>query len=367
MGRLTIILSFIITVTGFEINLVNAQDIKIKRPLIIGTKLHYGFIIPHSKSIENLATTNPYGLEVNFNLLNHREKDWKQCNCYSKSGLAVSYFNFANPGVLGSAVSLLVYVEPFLTYKPKLFFTIRLGTGLAYITKVYNEDNNPKNLFFSTPFSFPLFVDLNMKFKVNPTLNLLVSGSYNHISNGGYKQPNKGMNFPTGTLGMEYLIRPVELLPHRKFQDSTARKFKVEINTLYTVKVQGKTDSLPEKTCFIFGLSARTYRKVSRFNALSLGAEWIADGYNRESISRDSLGLDYNRVAVTLGNDILVGRFAFVIQFGYYIYAPYKAMHDIYEKYDLQYHFTKNIYGGVFLKAHLQVAELMGVSLGMVF
>lgn len=52
---------------------VFAQD-SIKKPFIIGAKIHYGKILPHSKKIENLANANPYGAELNINWLNISNK-----------------------------------------------------------------------------------------------------------------------------------------------------------------------------------------------------------------------------------------------------------------------------------------------------
>jgi hypothetical protein len=206
-----------------------------------------------------------------------------------------------------------------------------------------------------------------MKYKVNPKINLSLGGSYNHISNGGYKQPNLGMNFPTAHLGMEYMFRPTTLKAPPKVTLPIDKKPYFEINALYSMKVHQETDSFPEKTCHILGLSARVNRNISRYNALSIGMEWIASGYNKESISRQNLEVDYNRVAITAGHNLLVSKFAFVIQFGFYVYDPYEAMDDVYEKYDLQYHFSKHVYAGVFLKAHRHVAELMGVCAGVLF
>ena len=38
---------------------------------------------------------------------------------------------------------------------------------------------------------------------------LTASGNYNHISNGGLKQPNKGINYPTLALGLDYIPNPI--------------------------------------------------------------------------------------------------------------------------------------------------------------
>jgi len=349
----------------FLFHISQAQNDTTRRPFILGAKAHYGFIIPHTEKIEQLSNSNPYGIEISFSLLNNRAKDWKQCNCYSQTGLLLSYINFDNPEILGSSVNLLIFVEPFITFNPRLFFTARMGAGLSYITKIYDENTNPTNLFFSTPISIPLFAELNMKYKINSKFNLSLGGSYNHISNGGYKQPNLGMNFPTANLGIEYMFRPAALLSPPKVTAAINKKPYFEINVLYSQKVLGETDSFPEKTCHILGLSARVNRNLSRYNALSAGVEWIASGYNKESISRQNLDVDYNRLALTAGHNLLVGKFAFVIQFGFYVYDPYEAMDDVYQKYDLRYHISKHFYAGVFLKAHLQVAELMGVCAGV--
>lgn len=342
-----------------------SQD-SLPKPIVFGFNGHYGFIIPHSGAIKNISGTNPFGIEFSIAGMNHREKDWQQCNCYSSAGISLSYIDFANPDKLGKVATVSVYVEPVLRYNKKLFFTIRLGTGVSYITKVYDKESNPENLFFSSPVSFPLYVHFYSKLNLNKNFNIHAGACYNHISNGGVKQPNKGMNFPTLMLGIEYTLRPVILIPRKKQTDSLSYKLKYDFRAFTSVKVYEKTDKYDEKPCLIFGLSTRVIKPVSSFNSLSLGAEYVWDGYIKERINRDSLNKDNQRLSLTLGNDVNVGRFVFTIQLGAYAYAPYPGMDPVYQKYDLTYKITKHIFCGVYLKAHRHVAELMGVSLGFI-
>lgn len=88
----------------------------------------------------------------------------------------------------------------------------------------------------------------------------------------------------------------------------------------------------------------------------------IFDDYIRETIKREQTGLDYKRFAITAGQDFLLGEVIFTQYLGFYIYSPYKARNSIYQKYELAYKFKPNLMAGVYLKAHLQVAEMMGLS-----
>ena len=97
-----------------------------------------------------------------------------------------------------------VFAEPVISYGEKYLFTIRGGGGISYHNRIYDPVDNPLNMFFSSRISFPLYVAARFKYSINDKTFITLSASYNHISNGGYKQPNKGMNFPTLALGLEH-------------------------------------------------------------------------------------------------------------------------------------------------------------------
>ena len=68
----------------------------------IGSQAHYGFIIAHRDAIRPLVNdTNPWGLSLELSRLRYTQSAWNACNCYSQNGLALTYFNFDNPQVLG--------------------------------------------------------------------------------------------------------------------------------------------------------------------------------------------------------------------------------------------------------------------------
>lgn len=333
-----------------------------------GLQANYGFIIPHSKSIAPVSHTNPYGFEISLNRLHASGKKTEVFNANWSTGIQAGYFNFQNPEVLGSAFALTVYSEPVVTFSNRFQFTIRTGTGLSNHTKIYNEISNPTNLFFSTRISFPLFVNVRLKYHTGDHVYITLTGCYNHISNGGFRLPNKGMNFPTLAGGMEYYPHEIPVLKQvitRKYKPEPGVKWILQAIT--TVKVLGESGVFPEQYVFVYGIHTRIARPLTRIYSLTGGVEAIFDGYVKETIRREDSGFDYKRLALTAGQDFTFGKLLFSQHLGFYVYSPYKARKPVYQKYELTYKVSSCFLAGVFLKAHLQDAELMGVSVSWEF
>lgn len=329
-----------------------------------GFRAHYGFIIPHSAAIEAVSHTNPYGFDLSINKLHTSYNRWQVFNAYWFSGIQAGYFNYQYPEVLGSIFDITVYAEPVLTHGKNYFFTVRGGAGFSYHTEYYDREENPLNQFFSTPFNFPLFIDLRFKYRIAGKTYFTVSGCYNHISNGGFKQPNKGMNFPTLALGLERFSNSLPVLDHNYISGLEVPKpgLSLTFQALTALKILEETEEFPEKAVFVYGFNARFAKQIRTWYALHVGAEIVIDGYIKGIIEREGTGLDHKRVALTAGQDFLLGKVVFTQSLGFYVYSPFRGRRPVYQKYELGYRITPALTAGVYLKAHLQVAEMMGFT-----
>ncbi len=361
MRKRTILLVWLIFL---PLRLFASPGDSIKKPFTFGGKFHYGTILPHSERIRQLAFNHPYGLELSFSWLNYSEKSIRQLNCYSYTGIAINYIDFGHPEI-GQSVNAWYYFEPLLRFQKKLGFGIRSGVGISYLTTVFDEINNPENQFFASHIAFLLLVEFKAKYKINRHLELTSSICYNHISNGGLKQPNYGMNFPTLTIGADYHFNPIDLGPIVKEKLDPAKKvWKLKGEVLSSIKVQNKTDIFDEKACFAYGFSVFANKRIAKFSALNFGAEFIDDRYIEEEIRRFGLDTDYKRAAAFIGHDLIFGKVNFTINWGVYFYAPYKAKDPYYQKYMLQYNFNDRLCAGGFMLAHGDAAEIMGFNFG---
>jgi len=324
---------------------------------------HYGFIIPHSEAIEQVSHTNPFGFEIIRSRLHTSAASRQIFNACWSSGIEARYFNYQNPDVLGGVYDITAFVEPVIIFSHNFFITLRGGMGLSYHSKIYDPENNPLNQFFSSRISFPLYVDARFKYRIGDRTCLTASLCYNHISNGGYRQPNKGMNFPTAAIGFERYKMPFRIISSGadEAKGPYTRKPFIKVQGLGTVKIIGADSIFTQKSCMVYGIHTGIVKPLGRMYRLGAGAEMIIDGYIKETLRRDRRSTDNKRLSVTFGQEFRFGKVTFGQALGTYIYAPYRARNQVYQKYELSYAITNDLSMGIFLKSHLHVAELMGL------
>ena len=340
-------------------------------PFSLAIRGHYGFIIPHSEKIEAISDSYPWGIEADLAWHLVRERIWKHCYCYPRTGFSLNYFNFADPGVLGHSIVLYPYIEPWIRPQKRFSISFRFGIGPAVVTRTYDAETNPDNLFFSTHLSFIAMLNTGLNFRLSDRLSTRVAFNYNHISNGGITRPNLGMNFPAMNAGLEYSITEV----------SFPCRAKDTLKVLYPEKgwwdayILGtmKDDEIDRDQHYpVIGAGIYYNRLVLRMLALNAGTEWVSDFSLKEKIRREYINdpgsaPDHNRAALLAGFDLVFGRFSFVHQWGLYYYAPYPAIQKFYQRYGLSFRFTESLYLGINIKAHGHVADLMDLRLGVRF
>ena len=344
---------------------LNAQ---VKIPVTGGVLYQYNTILPHSSDIANLSDSNPFALAVELTKTDTSLKAWNTCNCYSKTGLGVNFINFNNPEILGNAYNLYFITEPYLTRGNTIFLSFKTRMGLSYLTKVYHPDDNPKNLFFSSPLSFILGLGVKLNYYVSDHWIRNAGIYYNHISNGGIKEPNKGMNYPGFGIGIDYQLNPVKLSKRNREGISRDRGLVGNLKIIGTVNTVGADSIFEETRKSLIGLYGNVLKPVSNINGISLGLEVYRDEAIREVIERDKGDEDFHFAAILLGHNFLFGNFVFNQQFAFYIYKPYPVTHLLsYQRYELYYVMNGNWSLGFSLKAHGHIAEFFDFRIGYVF
>jgi len=330
----------------------------------VGLNVQYGFIIPHAKEIQEIADSNPYGAKVEFSRLRYTQKSWNACNCYGETGVAVAYFNLNNPEELGSGWNIYLFSQPRFTYG-KIWLSLRAGMGFSYLTHYYDAATNPRNQFFSRPISGILLLGLNARTSIGENWILGLSANYYHISNGGTRQPNKGMNYPTLGIGAEYVMKPYAVRPRSraKLMD---KKVKYFAGMFTTSRAIDETVSSNNVRKMVIGVQAGGYKPVSYRSAMGLALESYHDGtINVNSDPGDNISPWV--VSGLLQHHLLFGKFDFSQSLGFYLHEDYSPPKPLFQRYAIEYRIIPSLQVGFSLKAHLQVAEQMDIRAALVF
>lgn len=342
-----------------------------KRPIYIGLKSHFtGLIIPHRDTLKEIASSTPRGIQVEISRFNISEKSWQSCNCYARTGFSFAIFDYGNQNKLGQSYNLKFFLEPLININSKILLSYRAGMAISYLNRTYNEQTNPENLFYSSPISYMLLLSLNLNYKINDEFNLNTGVFYNHISNGGMRQPNLGMNFPTLSLGVDYIINPQKekLVKYRK-TDSLSKNNFFYFRIPFSIKTVDAMDTtFEEAQKAVSGIELGYQHQFTKLNAVILGMEVLYDGSWKERNERWNSNFDHRTINLLLGHSFVLGRFNFIQQLGFYAYKDFPNTNSrFYQRYALYYNLLDYLHLGFSLKSHLEVAEIMDVRIGVNF
>lgn len=322
-----------------------------------GLSTHRGFIFAHSKDVQNTDGSYPWGLQLDLNWHKRNQKTWDECYCYPRTGLQLQYFNYDN-SILGHSLHANAYIEPYFNYANRLQFSLKGMAGLAYLTNPYHPVRNPTNMSYSLPVSGFVALGLGAHYRISKRIKSHVYANYNHISNGGIKDPNKGINWPTLSVGFDYAVEDIQFPQREKTNNKNYRTKPLRYDI--GAYVSSKTVKAGEKARWpIYGIMAQASKQVSMINALSGGVELWADHALEERLNREQLKHSHVRSGIFFGNEFLMGRFLLSQQMGVYIYSPSPFFDQLYQRYGLIYRFTSHSGIGVNVLAHRQVANFL--------
>ena len=331
---------------------------------ILGFKFHQGFVLIHSRNLRPVKNSYPRGLELDMVWHYTTRNSWETCHCYPRLGIALTVWDYDNPEILGYGVTGLFFVEPVFGASKKLGFSVRAGLGLSYQSKPYDEESNPDNMSYSTTVAFPLQLGANMHLRLNPNWRLSATAVYNHFSNGGIREPNAGINWPSAAIGADYYLKSAHFKTRVKknWKEYGAPATRFDITFFMAFKE-------PESKLYLFspGIELKISRQVALINALTLGAEWISDNGTRYEIEQAGAHHSHQKVSLAFGHEFILGKFLFSQQFGVYLYKPYRVGADVYQRYGLVFRMNKRFSTGISLKAHGHVADFLDFRIGLSF
>ncbi|WP_430816692.1 acyloxyacyl hydrolase [Carboxylicivirga sp. RSCT41] len=335
--------------------LVQAQMTRTQQPVFYGVSLYYGKFQVHTSTLYPYNGTNPYGIELEISQFLLTDNIRESFGTYIKWGAGLNYINFDHKD-LGFSVTGLGYIEPFMKSRGHWRYSLKIGGGLAYMSNPYDELNNPQNLTYSTNLAFPLFGGFSAYYFINNQLAIKATASFQHISNGGIKQPNLGINYPVIALGMEFTNQNYMIPPNKKLQRYDKEK-RFDILAGYSLK----EDTTNTNNQSVITLFINRSWQVSRINALT-----ISGMFEFQQLQDFEKEIDQWSIAPLFGHEFLLGRLRFGQQIGPYIIKGAEAPNALFQNYYLRYKINAYLMTGINLKAHGRVADYLSFQLGII-
>jgi hypothetical protein len=314
--------------------------------------------------------------ELNFIQKTWGKKIWQEWRNYPTIGLGFAYTNYGVDSVYGVSFSLYPNITLRLIKGKNIEWTLRLGEGLGYITKSYSRvpPLDTINRAISAHLNGYSSILSDVRYHVNDHLDIQAGINLTHISNSSLRKPNLGVNLYGVHVGVRYF--PVTSRPVHVVREP------VTLCNRWLLQARGAMGVVSAWAPFgptypVYSGTVYGSKRWQNKNKLLAGIDYSYHGDIYAYLHNNGLAAGHetwqaSKSGVYVGNEFLLGRIGIVAQLGAYIKYAYLRKDDLYEKVGCNVYLVqretgpfKEVFLSVFLKTHLNVAELAEVGMGV--
>lgn len=308
--------------------ITNAQAdalLRLNKQHVYGLAYHNATILVHTKQVENTRGASPKGISFEISTLHSGSDTYKKWGFYSRNGVLLSYFNFNTP-ILGSTYSAAYFLEPIFKLGRKAELRVKAAMGIGYLT---NPNPDLKDSSATANFNYGSNLNAYLQVSVGATLHFTkhvsgyIGGNFNHNSNAGFALPNRGVNYPSLSIGILYHTKNSSILTYKRVKDYSWKSNNAAqyyLGAFNSFKDGWTGIGIKYKKQLLIGGTVLVTKRISNVNAVTAGIEAYYDGglaLTKRSTNDNSSSFF---ASLLIGNEFYLSKFILSQQLGYHFY-----------------------------------------------
>ncbi len=346
-----------------------AQDCP-NKDFVLTADSHYGFIISHRGSIVHLIKGHIGGGELTYVFRTCGLRPWQCIHGFPEFGVSVMHLYLANSTEIGNLDAIYPFVNLRVNkLKRKFQLYIRIGTGLAWMSKPYNRITNPRNNAIGSNLNGYVNLRLSSSYMLSPSWRLDSGIGLTHASNGAIKTPNLGLNMATVNLGIGYVFGNKNLVMKK---DSILSKISKRWHPSVIATFGVKELEHPLGNKFLsYTLNGNLYYSTNYKNKFGTGIEFVYSNATRKRLESDSISTerirDVLKIGAKIGYAFTINRLSIPLDFGFYVYQNDNLKEHFFHRIGFRYMLTKHVIANATLYTHWAKADYFEWGLGYEF
>lgn len=342
--------------------------------LYLEAKSHYGFIYAHHLELELFNAHFP-AFELSIQQQTYGKHKWERTFAYPIIGVTCWYSGLGNSLELGRAIGLMPFINfPLYRYRD-FFFGFRFALGAGILTRKFDRLDNYKNTAIGTHLNAAVNLMFEARYRINSWLTASAGISLQHFSNGSIKMPNYGLNAPMINVGLAYWpVRQNKDIGDRFYPPlepfSAILRHHLEFNIGCDIGYKNM-EAVLGATFIVFHIYGNTFYQISRKSKVGIGVDLSYDPSHIKILELHGDTLENNlsvmRPGVNAAYQLVLSKVGFIFNLGYYLGGAERSNGPLYEKFTLQYHFSRNFFANLMLKVHFGRADYIGAGIGYTF
>ena len=332
----------------------------------IVSRVHYGFLLAHHDRVAHLVR-HTYGFEISLSRQETGKKAWHQNYNYPQTGYSYIYLDFNYPDVLGNAHALLAFINFPFVKSEKFQFSLRMASGLGYVTKKFERIENHKNDVIGSHINAAIQFNFESRYRLSSQLFYNFNLGLTHFSNGSFRTPNLGINNPSVNTGLTWQLNPSKEIIKREINIPDKR---LQVDIMYAVWVKEISPPTGDKF-FTHIITSTLMKRVSNKVKLGIGVDIFYDLSLKEAFRRNDQIINDNskliRSGIHFDTELMTDKLSILLQAGAYLLDQYKSDGLIYNRLGFKYMLNRHLFVNLTLKSHFAKADCVEPGIGWKF
>lgn len=357
---------------------LSAQD-SIQNEWCLGFRPKTGFLAAHRGTMGHLPKDRIFCGEISLGKRLYGTDFWHDNYRNPIVGVTLYGSNLGNKEYLGYGFGSYAFIEFPMVKNTNSYLSWKLGCGLGGVTKVFDQEKNPKNDAVSTYLNALLCIGVTGKWRVHENYSMIYGLDLTHFSNGSTKIPNLGLNIPTISLGLAYHWKDKkeakvdQIIRCKKGNTMNCVDTKTPFfsNWYWTnVAIISSKQVYPtgEKNYPVYALNSFVWKQFRPKVGMELGFDFISKQalfHYRDYIPKTQMSIF--QVGIYSCYVLPLNRLKFVLGMGTYLKDRYDMDNEIYHRVGMRYQFDNGFLVNLVLKTHWAKADYVEYGVGYTF